>query len=94
MWTHTPGRVVNKKYDDFDVDITRPSVWGNPYVIGRDGTREEVIKMYRQLIYAPGQRAFRNKIRKELRGKTLGCVCVPRACHGEILVEITLTPEE
>lgn len=88
------GRVVDKHRAAFDVDITRPSVWGNPYIIGRDGDRDQVIHLYRRLIYAPGQKAFRNKIRRELYGKVLGCVCQPQACHGDILLEVTMTPME
>ena len=40
-----PTRLVNKKCKH-DVYIGRPSRWGNPYHIGIDGTREEVITMY------------------------------------------------
>ena len=28
--------------------VGRPTVWGNPFVIGRDGTRGEVIAKYRE----------------------------------------------
>ena len=34
--------VVNKKYGDpYDVYVGRPSKWGNPFLIGRDGTEEQ-----------------------------------------------------
>jgi hypothetical protein len=38
-------RVLNKRTDTHDgaVYIGRGSKWGNPFVIGRDGTRAEVI---------------------------------------------------
>ena len=41
--------VVHCKKAPFDVYIGRPSKWGNPYSIGPDGTREEVIEKYRLL---------------------------------------------
>jgi len=41
-------RVVNKYHEDYDVYIGRGSKWGNPYVIGKDGNREEVIKQYEE----------------------------------------------
>jgi hypothetical protein len=31
--------VVNKYKEPFDIYIGRGSIWGNPYVIGKDGTR-------------------------------------------------------
>ena len=36
--------------DDSMVYIGRGSKWGNPFVIGADGTREEVIAQYRDWI--------------------------------------------
>ena len=38
--THIRGPVPNSVY------IGRPSIWGNPYAIGRDGTRDDVIAKY------------------------------------------------
>ena len=43
-------RVVHCKKDSFDVYIRRPSKWGNPFSIGVDGTREEVIEKYRKYL--------------------------------------------
>jgi hypothetical protein len=39
--------VVHCKREPYDVYIGRPSKWGNPFQIGRDGTRDEVIAKYR-----------------------------------------------
>jgi hypothetical protein len=67
-----------------DVRIDRRTKWGNPFRIGRDGTRAEVIERYRLwfwsnpiLISAVG----------ELRGKRLLCHCAPLPCHGDVLRE-------
>lgn len=62
----------------------RQSKWHNPFKIGRDGTREEVIAKYRQHVIGSG---LVNDI-EELRGKTLVCWCKPAACHGDVLVEL------
>ena len=78
-------RVVNKYRDSYDVYIGRNSKWGNPFKIGIDGTREDVIEQYRDWIQT--QSHLLNSL-EELRGKTLGCFCSPQACHGDILVEL------
>lgn len=78
-------RVVHCKRARHDVYIGRPSKWGNPFVIGGDGTREQVIEKYRAwLLQQPELMAAL----PELRGKVLGCWCAPRACHGDVLVEM------
>lgn len=74
--------------DDDDVYIGRPFKWGNPFVIGADGTREEVIAKYRAWLYEPAQARLRAAIKTELKGKRLACYCAPEACHGDVLAEI------
>jgi hypothetical protein len=77
--------VVHCKRARFDIYIGRPSKWGNPFVIGRDGTRADVIAKYRRwLLTQPTLLAAL----PELAGKTLGCWCAPQACHGDVLVEL------
>jgi len=69
-----------------DVYIGRGSKWGNPYAIGFDGDREEVIRKFKYDF----ERDFL-KFSKEdvlaLKGKTLGCHCKPAACHGDVIAE-------
>jgi len=77
--------VVNKMVQEYDVFIGRPSKWGNPFVIGRDGTREEVIEKYRAYILKKPELLA---CLVELKGKTLGCFCKPLPCHGDVLVEL------
>lgn len=77
--------VVHCKKEHYDVYIGRPSKWGNPFAIGKDGTRKEVIEKYRQYILS------NEKLMKdlpELEGKVLGCWCKPKACHGDVLKEL------
>jgi Domain of unknown function (DUF4326) len=74
--------VVHCKRAKFDVYIGRPSKWGNPFVIGHDGERDEVVKKFHYYILGmPGLLADV----QELRGKRLGCYCAPLACHGDVL---------
>lgn len=77
--------VVHCKREHYDVYIGRPSKWGNPFAIGRDGTRAEVIEKFRaHLESSPHLMAAL----PELRGKVLGCWCTPQACHGDVLLEL------
>lgn len=66
----------------YDVYVGRPSKWGNPFEIGRDGTREEVVRKFEQyLLDSPALLAQVG----ELKGKTLACWCAPLACHADVL---------
>jgi hypothetical protein len=64
-------RVVNCKKEPYDVYIGRPSKWGNPFKIGWDKSRQEVILKYKDMIIANTE--LIKQIPIELRGKTLGC---------------------
>ena len=80
------SRVVHCKRDSYDVYIGRGSKWGNPFKIGIDGDREEVIEKYRQWIL--GEPRLLDSLH-ELEGKVLGCWCSPKPCHGDVLIELT-----
>lgn len=81
-----PIRVVHCKVDPFDVYIGRPSKWGNPFLLGRDGDRATVIAKFRHYLDACPE--LRAAAVKELSGKTLGCYCAPLPCHGDVLAEV------
>ena len=78
-------KTVHCKKNTFDVYIGRPSIWGNPFEIGKDGTREEVIIKYREWIKTQPQ--LLEKL-PELKNKILGCWCAPHSCHGDVLIEL------
>jgi hypothetical protein len=78
-------KVVHCKVDQYDLYIGRPSKWGNPFVLGRDGNRAEVIAKYEAWIR---QQPHLLSCLYELRDKTLGCYCKPEACHGDVLVKL------
>lgn len=77
--------VVHCKKSAFDVYIGRPSKWGNPFVMGRDGNREEVVKKYHDWILTQPDLL---KDLHELKGKVLACWCAPLACHGDVLEKL------
>ena len=85
--------VVNKRFDEFDVYIGRPSCWGNPFTHLNAGTmaqfkvatREESIEAYRKWIMTQPQLLAQLP---SLKGRRLGCFCKPLPCHGDILVEL------
>jgi len=83
--------VVHCKRAPHGVYIGRPSKWGNPFVIGRDGTRDDVIARYEAwLLKQPELIAAL----PELAGKTLGCWCAPQACHGDVLARLAASAAE
>lgn len=80
-------KVWNKRDPNVPKDavyVGRPTKWGNPFVIGRDGTREETIQKYRGTITLIVERAAK----LELKGKHLVCWCAPKPCHADVLLEI------
>jgi len=79
------AEVVNLRHEPYDVLIARPSKWGNPFQIGRDGTREQVIRMYEVHVH---RRPDLLAALPELVGKRLGCCCKPEACHGDVLLKL------
>lgn len=87
-------KVLNKYKDPPTTDsvyIGRGSKWGNPFVIGMHGTREEVIAKYE--VWLRSQRDLLKAL-VELHGKDLICFCAPRFCHGELLLWLANTTRE
>ena len=78
--------VVNKYKENFDVYIGRGTLFGNPYEIGKDGNRLEVIQKYKKwFIEKLKDFEFKKQV-LNLKGKKLGCFCKPKLCHGDIIV--------
>ncbi len=84
-------KVVNKYKEKYTHYIGRGSVFGNPFRIGKDGNREEVIiKFERWLMFH-----HCNLIDKLIKAiydlpeyAILGCYCKPKSCHGDVIVKI------
>ena len=80
-------KVLNKYKDGgIGVYIGRPSIWGNPFVIGKDGNRDAVIEKYRNWLLSKPDLV--QKVKTQLKGKDLVCFCAPAKCHGDILLQI------
>lgn len=73
------------------VYVGRPSPFGNPFVIGKDGTRAEVIMRYEAWLRTQPDLLARVY---ELRGKNLVCWCAPLPCHADVLLRIANASEE
>lgn len=68
------------------VIVDRTSRWGNPFRVGRDGDRNEVIKKYREWL--------KEKLKEDpdflepLKGKDLVCFCpLNEKCHADVILE-------
>lgn len=83
-------RVVNINHGAaYDVSIDH-GYFGNPFFAMENTTgkeREGVIAAYRHDFNTKMKRdpEFKRRI-LGLKGKTLGCQCTPRACHGDVIV--------
>lgn len=80
------ARVVHCKKEKHDYYIGRPSLWGNPYKEGVDGTREEVIARYEE--YARNNETIQDTLIDIYNAEALGCWCAPKPCHGDVLVKL------
>ena len=85
MFRDLNAKQVGKTSSAIRVYLGRPSKWGNPFVLGRDGSRDEVIAKYRAWIVT--QPALMSSLH-ELRSKDLICWCAPAACHADVLKDL------
>jgi hypothetical protein len=84
------------------VKVDRTTKWGNPFVVGKHGTREQCVDLFHKMLAGylcisrgPGimeQEAYRAMVKRnrdELRGKNLACWCPPGApCHADFLLTL------
>ncbi len=78
-------RVYNRNRETYPrgaIYVGRGTAWGNPFKIGRDGTRDEVIARYEAEVM-PGLDLT------DLRGRDLVCNCHPLRCHAHSLLRET-----
>lgn len=68
------------------VRVDRGTRYGNPFVLGEDGDRNEVCDAYR-LHYLPHKPSIAERA-GDLVGKVLICHCYPERCHAESLVKL------
>lgn len=70
--------------------VDRRTIWGNPYVIGKDGGRSEVVQKFS--VYAKERIVNQPTWLEPLRGKDLACWCIPARCHAEVLRDLANRP--
>lgn len=87
-------QVVNIKHRAaYDVYIGRAnpryglpeSIWHNPFRVGPEGSREEILQKYEH--YVRSRPDLMSRL-PELEGKRLACWCAPKACHGDVLLKL------
>jgi ParB-like chromosome segregation protein Spo0J len=74
LWAEQNGKAVR---------IDRSSKYGNPFILGQDGNRDDVCDKFEKH-YLPHKPSILTDTLK-LKGKVLICHCYPERCHGECL---------
>lgn len=81
------------------VYVGRPSRWGNPYVVGKDGDANECVRKYAEELcpytHHGGNledfyvsEANLTDIEQSLKGKNLACFCaLDQPCHADLLLK-------
>ncbi|NGO50492.1 DUF4326 domain-containing protein [Allomesorhizobium camelthorni] len=90
------------------VNVARPGVWGNPFIVGKDGDRPYCVDLYKALLAGMiplGKSAHHGELLAarlrviagidRLRGKNLACWCAldGKPCHADVLLNIANAPE-
>lgn len=84
------------------VNVARPGPWGNPFVVGVDGTASYCVDLYKAVLSGlialttkadvDAQKRCLDVAHKrlhELRGKNLACWCrAGKPCHADVLLEL------
>jgi hypothetical protein len=85
------------------VKVDRSTKWGNPFIVGTDGTRARCVELFRIMLAgylclsrAPAlpdaQVAYLKMARRNrcyLAGKNLACWCpLDQPCHADVLLEL------
>jgi hypothetical protein len=106
MQDRTPKRIQRRRAKGWRmpegaIAVDRGTRWGNPFVVGQDGSAVECVRLYGLLIgrglvclsckAAPeDQEAARKHVLAnlpDLRGRDLACWCKPGApCHADLLL--------
>ena len=109
-----PQRMQSKRIKGFDLQlaslalnglpavlVTRPGPYGNPFIVGRDGTAKQCVAKFRRAWADAIECAKRNRTPYmplgktvylgHIIGKNLACFCREDApfCHADVLLEIT-----
>ncbi len=84
------------------VKVDRTGPWGNPFIVGRDGTRAECVDLYAKLLAGYVAMTVAASVESQtatlryvganlgtLRGKNLACWCSEDGpCHADVLLKL------
>ena len=79
-------KIVNINKESCTHYAGRGSIFGNPFEIGKDGTRHEVCEKYEP--YARNNPDLLEEIRKLPEDAVLGCFCLPKECHCAKIIKL------
>ena len=66
------------------INIMRPTMWGNPFVIGVHGSRTEVIKLFEEYFYS-NKNLQKECLQKMASVDGIVCQCdLHEQCHGDV----------
>jgi len=86
-------RVKGWKMPPNTVYAGRPTKWGNPFVVGADGSAQECVDKYIVHLFIMPIKS--SMLLEQLRGKNLACWCpLDQPCHADVLLEIANTGDE
>lgn len=69
------------------VYVGRPTRYGNPFLVGRQGDASECVRAYRSWLRT--MPVLTADAKRELRGKNLACWCaIGQPCHADVLLEL------
>lgn len=100
-----PKRIQRRRSKGFKLPpdticINRPTKWGNPFIVGIDGTQKECVSLFSKLcagmVCVTSKASIKDQEEslkhlsvniKNLKGKNLACFCKEETpCHGDILL--------
>lgn len=75
------------------VKVCRPSKWGNPYIVGKDGNQISCAFKFHILMCGrmanDENKVMRDAAQRELAGKNLACWCkLDEPCHADTILEV------
>ncbi|WP_343715308.1 DUF4326 domain-containing protein [Inquilinus sp.] len=89
------------------VKVDRSTPWGNPFVVGQDGTAEDCVRLHRILLSGhvciTAKASVERQLKHmrfvtehigELRSKDIACWCREGCpCHGDTYLDLANAPE-
>lgn len=83
------------------VKVDRTTAWGNPFVVGRDGTAAQCVARFAACLAGDPESPHEDRFQimrhrlHQLRGQHLACWCALGApCHGDVLLRMANGPQQ